>query len=71
VNLASNISALVTFIINGKVLFTFGIPAALCGILGNWIGSGLAIRKGGRVIKPVLVCVLVILFAKVGYDLLG
>ncbi|MBB6063026.1 hypothetical protein HNP65_001489 [Thermosipho japonicus] len=59
VNLSSNISALITFLINDKVLFYIGLPAAFFGILGNWIGSGLAIKKGDKIIKPI---VLVILF---------
>jgi len=70
VNLASNVSALVTFIISGKVLFSLGIFTAICGILGNWVGSGLAVTKGGRIIKPMMVCVLCMLMAKIGYDLL-
>ncbi|ACJ76350.1 transporter [Thermosipho africanus H17ap60334] len=59
VNLSSNISALIAFLINGKVLFHIGLPAAFFGILGNWIGSGIAIKKGDKIIKPI---VLVILF---------
>lgn len=69
VNLASNVSALLTFILSGKVLFVIGIPAALCAILGNWIGSGLAIRNGSKVIKPVFVGVLVLLLVKISSDL--
>lgn len=70
VNLASNVSALITFIASGKVLLAVGVPAALFGILGNWIGSGLAIKKGAKVIRPVFVCVLILLFAKISYDLI-
>ena len=69
VNLASNISALVTFIISAKVLFIVGVPAALCSILGNWIGSGLAIKNGARIIKPVFVGVLVLLLGRILWDL--
>jgi len=69
VNLASNIGALLTFIAGGKVLYFVGLPAALFGIVGNWIGSGLALKKGVNVIKPVMIIVLVILFAKILMDL--
>lgn len=69
VNLASNIGALLTFIAGGKVLYFIGLPAALFGIVGNWIGSGLALKKGVNVIKPVMIIVLVILFAKILMDL--
>jgi uncharacterized membrane protein YfcA len=70
VNLASNISALVTFLFGGQVLFAAGIPAALFGIAGNWLGSGLAIKNGAKAIKPVFVCVLVLLFVKMGLDVI-
>jgi uncharacterized protein len=69
VNLASNISAVFTFMIGGKVAFAVGIPAALFGILGNWIGAGLAVKNGARIIKPVFVCVVVLLFLKISIDL--
>ncbi|MBO8161857.1 MAG: TSUP family transporter [Thermosipho sp. (in: Bacteria)] len=70
VNLASNISALVTFAFEGKVIYLVGFPAALFGILGNWIGSGLAIKKGDRIIKPVIIGVLFLLLLKVLSDLI-
>lgn len=69
VNLASNVSALFTFIQNGTVYFWVGLPAAIFGIIGNWIGSGLAIKKGAKVIKPVFIGVLILLFVKIGMDL--
>ena len=70
VNLASNISALATFIFSGSVIYAIGIPAAVSGILGNWIGSGLAVKGGAKVIKPVFVCAAGLLFVKVLSDLL-
>jgi uncharacterized membrane protein YfcA len=69
VNLASNISALATFAIGGKVLYTIGLPAAFCGILGHWIGSGLALRNGARIIRPVFITVLILLFLTVLWNL--
>lgn len=69
VNLAANVGALFTYILNDKVLFSVALPAAAFGILGNWIGSGLAIKNGSKIIKPVFVGVLVLLFLKISYDL--
>ncbi|HHW32080.1 MAG TPA: TSUP family transporter [Clostridiaceae bacterium] len=71
VNLASNISALATFWASGKVLFPLAIPAALFGILGNWLGSGLAIKKGAKVIKPITVLIMMILLVRVISDLVS
>lgn len=69
VNLSSNLAALATFIAGGKVLFAVGIPAAIFGILGNWIGSGFAVKNGAKVIKPVFIGVMGLLFLKISIDL--
>jgi uncharacterized membrane protein YfcA len=71
VNLASNIAAVVTFIAHGKVIFAIGIPAAVAGIAGNLLGSKLVIRRGSSLIRPVFLFTLLLLFAKVLYDLLA
>lgn len=68
VNLASNFAALVAYIINGKVLFGIGIPAAVCAILGNYIGAHMAIKNGSRVIKPIILVVVAMLLGKVIYS---
>lgn len=69
VNLASNISALFTFLVNGKVVFYIGLPAAFFSILGNWIGSGLAIKNKEKLIKPVILGILILLAIKIIYDI--
>jgi uncharacterized membrane protein YfcA len=71
VNLASNIAALVTFIVHGKVIFAIGIPAACAGIAGNLVGAKLVIRRGSSLIRPVFLFTLMLLFAKILYDLLA
>jgi len=64
-NLASNVAALVTFIINGKVYYSLGIAAAVFSVLGHYIGSGLVIRNGSKVVRPIIILVIVLLFFKV------
>lgn len=71
VNLASNIAAVITFIAHGKVLFAIGIPAAVAGIAGNLLGARLVIKRGSALIRPVFLFTLLLLFAKVLYDLLA
>lgn len=70
VNLSSNISALLTLLTSGNVLFGLGLPAALCGVAGNWLGAGLTMKKGTRIIRTVLLLVLALLLAKMVYDVL-
>ena len=65
VNLASNFSALIVYIINGKVMFSIGIPAAICAIAGNYLGAYLAIKSGAKVIRPIILLVVGLLFVKV------
>lgn len=64
VNLASNFAAFVTFAMHGSILWHIGIVAAVFGIVGNYLGAGLAVKKGARVIKPMFVVVLVLLLTK-------
>lgn len=68
VNLASNLAALVVYISNGKVSLLIGIPAAICAVLGNYIGAHFAIKRGSNFIRPVIILVIVMLFSKVILD---
>ena len=70
VNLSSNLAAVATFIAAGQIDYALAVPAAVCSIVGHWIGSGLAIQKGARFIRPVMLAVLVLLFAKISWDFL-
>ncbi|MDR0565260.1 MAG: TSUP family transporter [Azoarcus sp.] len=70
VNLSSNLSALVLFLYNGRVLIPLGISAALFSIAGAYIGSGLVIHKGTKIIRTAILIVLALLFVKVAYDIL-
>ena len=60
-NLASNLGALAIFILEGKVIFMLGIPLAAANILGNYLGSNLAVKKGANTIKFFLLLSLSIL----------
>ncbi|HOC95056.1 MAG TPA: TSUP family transporter [Candidatus Cloacimonadota bacterium] len=71
VNLASNIAAVITFLIAGKVYFPLAIPGAAVGILGNVIGSKLVIDKGNKLIKPVFVLALLLLMGRVVFNILN
>ncbi|AOR24805.1 sulfite exporter TauE/SafE family protein [Clostridium taeniosporum] len=70
VNLASNFSALVAYIIGGKVMFSIGIPAAVCAIAGNYLGAHLAIKSGDKIIRPIIFITIALLFIKIIFDLI-
>ncbi|MEY8352879.1 TSUP family transporter [Lachnospiraceae bacterium 54-53] len=65
INLSSNVAALVTFLINGKVMIPLGLASGLFCIAGNYIGSGLVVKNGLKVVRPVVMVVLLCLFVKI------
>ena len=65
VNLSSNIAALVTFLINGKVLLPLGVTAGVFCIAGHYIGSGLVVKSGRKIVRPVVLVVIMCLFVKI------
>ena len=70
-NLASNVAALVTFLSSGVVWIGLGLTAAAFSILGNYIGSGLVMKDGTKIVRPIIVVVLAMLFVKVIWDLVA
>lgn len=69
VNASSNIAAAVIYLFHGKVMWNFLLPAAACCILGGFCGARYAIRGGGRRIRSMIFVVLILLFIKLGCDL--
>ncbi len=65
INLSSNVAALVTFIIAGNVYYPLGLAAAACSVAGNYLGSGLVVHDGQKIVRPVVLVVLGILFIKI------
>lgn len=68
VNLGSNITAALVFIFHGKVLFWLAIPCIITNMLANYLGSKLAIKNGEKIVRPVLIFVLILLFVKMIVD---
>lgn len=68
-NFASNLTSLVLFLVNGKIMFTYGIPMAIAMIIGGRVGTHLAVTKGAQFIKPVFVLVSFGLVLKLSFDL--
>jgi uncharacterized membrane protein YfcA len=65
INLTSNITSLIIFLINGEVLFSVGIVAAACNMLGGYIGAGLVMKNGAKIVKPSIIFVLILLALKI------
>ena len=58
INLASNISALVAFLIGGKVVLTLGLAASVFSIAGHYTGSSMVMKNGTKIVKPIILVVL-------------
>ncbi len=71
VNLASNLAALTSLLITGDVLILLGLPVGLCAMLGAVFGSRLTIRRGGGVVRVMMLAVLALLLAKMLLDMVG
>lgn len=69
-NLASNVASLIVYLVNGSVLFSVGIPAIACSMLGNWFGARYAIKGGSKKIRLVMFAVLGLLFVRTLLSLL-
>ncbi|MCQ2752608.1 MAG: TSUP family transporter [Coriobacteriales bacterium] len=67
-NLASNVGGAVVFLINGVPLIALAVTAGLFNSVGTLIGTKMFINKGVKVVKPIMIVVLILLFAKVLYD---
>lgn len=70
INLSSNLGSLFTQLAGGYVFLRVGLLAAVFSIAGHYIGSGLAIRNGSRIVRPAVVIVLILLTLKVGSEVL-
>ena len=71
VNLSSNIGALATSLAAGKVIIPLGLTAAVFSIAGQYLGAGLALKNGSKIVRPVILVVLFLLSGKVLLELFG
>ena len=65
INLTTNITSLTVFLLHGQVLIPLGLAGAVCNMAGSWVGSGLAIAKGAKIVRPVILLVLLLLLVKI------
>ena len=70
VNFASNVGAFVTSLRSGQVFLVLGLIGAVTSLLGHFLGAGLAIKNGSKIVKPTVIVVLILLAVKVVHQLL-
>ena len=69
VNLASNVVSLITRIAGGYVCYSLAVPAVVCSMAGGWIGSKLALKRGARLVRYVMLAVLGLMTIKIAAEL--
>jgi uncharacterized membrane protein YfcA len=70
INFASNFTAMITWLISGKILFPIAIPCMVCSVAGGFLGSRMVIKTGKKLIRLVLALVSILLFVKIAADLI-
>lgn len=65
INLTTNITSLVIFLVNGQGILSLGIAAAICNMVGGYLGAGLAMKNGAKIVRPSIIFVLILLVFKV------
>ncbi|GGL51154.1 TSUP family transporter [Planomonospora parontospora] len=68
VNFCTNVGALLVFGFQGEVLWLLGLGMAACNIAGAQLGARMALRRGAKFVRIVLLCVVAAMVAKLGYD---
>ena len=69
-NFASNVGSLATALFAGTTVVPIGLIAAVFSIAGHYLGAGLNLKNGSKVVRPVILVVLALLAAKVITDML-
>ena len=70
VNLASNVAALVSFLIAGRVNIPLGVAMGVVSVGGHLVGSHLGLKRGASAIRPAIALICAGLFLKIAADLL-
>ena len=68
-NLSSNLGSLLVFLLNREAIIPLGLAAGGFCLVGHYIGSGLVIHNGGKIVRPIVLVVLGLLFIKVITDM--
>ena len=65
----ASITSVITYTASGAVIWAIALPSAVLYSLGSYLGATLAIKKGAGFIRPVMICVVILLIVKLVYDI--
>ena len=68
-NLSSNVASFVTFLLSGQIVILLGLAAGVFSVAGHYMGSGMVLKNGTKIIRPIILVVLILMFVKILFDL--
>ncbi|MEU5869326.1 MULTISPECIES: TSUP family transporter [unclassified Nonomuraea] len=71
INVGTNLGALAVFGLQGHVQWALGLGMALCNVAGAQLGARMAIRRGTAFVRVVLLCVVVAMVVRLGWQQFG
>lgn len=64
----ASLAAGISYALSGAVIWNLTIAATVFNILGSYVGAGFAIKKGSKIIRPLMFAVIILLFLKILTD---
>lgn len=65
VNLTTSTASMIVYLLNGQAMIPLGLMAGLAAMAGSYIGSGLVLKNGARIVRPIIILVLILLVIKI------
>ena len=69
-NFASNVAALAAFSVSGHILYPLGLAMGAAQFAGARLGAHASMRKGAKLIRPLLVCMCLAMAARLAWSAL-
>ena len=71
INLTTNVTALVVFLVSGTTLIGLGITGGIANIAGNYLGAKLFSNKGSAIVRPIILVVIIVFAVRLILQLTG
>lgn len=68
-NLSSNVAALMVFLFSDTIVIPLGLAASVFSIAGHYVGSGMVMQNGSKIVRPIILVVIGLLFLKIIFNL--
>lgn len=68
INIGTNLGALAVFAVQGHVHWALGLGMAVCNVAGAQAGARMALKRGASFVRIVLLCVVVAMVIRLGWQ---